>query len=684
MDKRMIFIALGLALLAPAARALTVYPYGSLPSSANLSSLSSFYSTWASRHLKTGYCSGGLRVDDGSGSYPTVSEGMGYGALMAAYMDSSSANLAKLYTEYMGDIDNQGLMNWQVNSCGNDNQNAATDADVDMAQALIEANVRWPTEGWNTKAAALLNKIYQYEVDGAKGLKPGDVWGGSSAGASGKAYDPSYFCVSYLKDWDCFEGGSRWSAVRTECYTLLNDISGALPPDWIGSAGAYYNNGGTSGSVGGYYYDACRTPWRVTLDYLWFGNAQALALANKWAGNFAPGGAGAGGQTTAAGAAAYIGDGYSYSSGARNSTNHSDCFTGAIGIAAMASGANAAFCNAVYNDLVSTDNNSYFADSLKVIYLMVLTGTFQDAACGSVCTACTATSTPTITLTPTPSSTPTPGFSIAKSAMVATAAAGSTITYYLNYKNLTTSTITGITITDALALRLTFLSSSPAGTVSGTTLSISIASLAAGAQGGATITAQILSAAPAGAIIANSASMAAAGYTTQSSNTVNITVGAAPANTSTSTPTFSATRTITPSPSATETPTQPPAGSTPTATPPASATCTPLPAATATASAGGSGGGGSVLRIIPVPNPDPDHLSTFCQGGVQSMTVAVYTDGYTMVAQWQLGPAHDRWDVLALPAGWSASLPDGTYFVVASAGSSQQGPAAINKLQLRH
>ena len=91
-----------------------------------------------------------------------------------------------------------------------------------------------------------------------------------------------------------------------------------------------------------------------------------------------------------------------------------------------------------------------------------------------------------------------------------------------------------------------------------------------------------------------------------------------------------------------------------------------------------------MLRIVPVPNPDPDRLSTLCQGGVQSVTVAVYTDGYTMVAEWQLGPAHDRWDVLALPTSWSASLPDGAYFIVASAGPSQQGPAAISKILLKH
>jgi hypothetical protein len=145
-----------------------------------------------------------------------------------------------------------------------------------------------------------------------------------------------------------------------------------------------------------------------------------------------------------AAAAAYIGDDYNYSSGARDSANHSNCFIGAVGVAAMASSANAAFCNAVYTNLVGNDNNNYFNDSLKVLYLMVLTGQFTPA-CGG-CTGCTATPTPSRTPTFTASPTPTPAFSLAKSASLSTAAIGQTFTYYLSYKNLSTGVdTTGVT-----------------------------------------------------------------------------------------------------------------------------------------------------------------------------------------------------------------------------------------------
>jgi len=281
-------------------------------------------------------------------------------------------------------------------------------------------------------------------VDSAcKGLKNGDAWTGSGCSGGNQAYNPSYFCTGYFPNWDCFEGGTRWSAVRDQCYVVLNAKSlstYALPPDWVTAAGAF----GQGDAGGGYGYDSCRTPWRVTLDYLWNGDSRSLALANHWAANFAPGGAGAGGNSTAATAAAYIGDDYNYSSGARDSSNHSNCFIGAIGISAMASSANASFASAVYSTLAATDNQNYFNDSLKVLYLMVMTGQFGPA-CGG-CTGCTATPSPSRTPTFTASPTPTPAFSLAKSASLSTAAIGQTLTYYLSYKNLSSGVdTTGVT-----------------------------------------------------------------------------------------------------------------------------------------------------------------------------------------------------------------------------------------------
>ena len=53
-------------------------------------------------------------------------------------------------------------------------------------------------------------------------------------------------------------------------------------PDWCTSSGAP-----TSGHSANYSYDACRTPYRITLDYCQNAEPRALAYANKVVGFFA-------------------------------------------------------------------------------------------------------------------------------------------------------------------------------------------------------------------------------------------------------------------------------------------------------------------------------------------------------------------------------------------------------------
>jgi len=390
--------ALCVLLLPATAAALTPYPYGALPSVANATDCSNAYNLWKSRWLKTAGC--GERVDNGSGG-TTVSEGMGYGMLMAAYLESNDTLLEQLWTFYSANMDGNHLMNWSVSSgsCSNN---------------------------WPVQAASLLSEIYSREVDGCKGLANGDAWGGCGNG-SPKNYNPSYFRTGYLHSFDCFEGGTRWQAVRTQSYAVLNTAytSYALTPDWVQAGGSY----GASDAGGGYGYDACRTPWVISMDYLWWGNATAQNWGVKFTNSFYTQGGG-----SPAAAAAAIGDDYSYSSGAKDSNNHENCFVGAVGVAAMTS-TNSAFANAIYSNLVANDNNSYFSDSLKVIYLMALTGQFQEP-CSGGCTACTPTFSPTISPTPSPTPTPTPAFSLSKSGSASTAAVGTDLSFTLSYANL--------------------------------------------------------------------------------------------------------------------------------------------------------------------------------------------------------------------------------------------------------
>lgn len=383
-----------LLLLSVDAQAVTAYPYGTLPSGASDTDVTNAYNTWKSRRVVTASC--GSSVNYGGGS--TVSEGMGYGMLMAAYLESNDTLLAQFYQFYSSNLNTNGVMNWKVGdtSCNNSNvqgTNGATDGDLDVALALVKAAKRWPasSNNWGSKATAFLNIIYSKEIDSCHGIKDGDTWGGCTNG-SPKNYNPSYFRTGYLRSFDCFEGGSRWAAVATQSYTVLSYTVGnyKLPPDWVQANGSF----GAGDAGGGYGYDSCRTPWAVGMDYLWWGNSSAQTLDNQVTASFWSAGG-----SVAPGASTSIGDDYNYSTGAKDSNNHEPEFIGAVGVASMV-GTNSAFRDALYADLVATDKNTYFSDSLKVVYLMAMTGNFQEPCAG------VAVPTPTFTPSSTAATTP--------------------------------------------------------------------------------------------------------------------------------------------------------------------------------------------------------------------------------------------------------------------------------------
>lgn len=230
------------------------------------------YQSWKSSH--TQQC--------GNGSWAVVkedsvvSEGIGYGMLLAAGMADQSL-FDGLWRYYQEHLDKNGLMNWRTSVCeapGNNNNNAATDGDLDTAMALIQAAERWPSVGYLAKAQALAGKIAQFEsdmCDGRRVLRPGDAYGGCSD-AQNQRINPSYFAPGYYYVFahDFPEQAATWTALRDgsyQLYALYQARMSNLVPDWSAP------DGSDDGS--GYWYDACRTPFRVAVDYAWTGDTRA-------------------------------------------------------------------------------------------------------------------------------------------------------------------------------------------------------------------------------------------------------------------------------------------------------------------------------------------------------------------------------------------------------------------------
>ena len=364
------------------------YSYGITPSGANPADATTSYNTFKSNYYVT--CSGNIMVANSVGGGTCVSEGQGYGFLMTAYLepDATGPALMKQLLGFMNaHLDANGLMNWQVTCAGTTGANSATDGDLDMALGLIEANKRWPGNGFNTAATSLITAILATETDSC-GLGPGDAPGFTSC--SGYTY-PSYFALSYFPTFACFSGNNAWNTVRTNAYNQLAYwyTNYALPPETINMTGGTRNGGD-------YQYNSCRVPWRLSLDYLWNGNATAQQQCKKITANF----------ETQDPVPSNIGDDYSYSTGAKISNNHNAAFIGPAGDGAMVNGnaGDQAYLNSEYTVLKGLATGVYYQDAHQVLSLMTQTGIFTDPCGGPTPTP----GSPTHTFTPTPTFTFTP------------------------------------------------------------------------------------------------------------------------------------------------------------------------------------------------------------------------------------------------------------------------------------
>jgi len=232
------------------------------------------YAAWKMAHVEA--CSNGSLVVVNEGA--VVSEGIGYGMLLSVAMADQSL-FDGLWKFYQDHLDKNGLMNWKTSKCeaaGNNNANAATDADLDATMALVQASSRWPNApaAYRSKAEALAAKILQFEsemCDGRRILRPGDAYGGCSDPGYPRI-NPSYFSPGYYKVFAHYFSAqaSSWLALSDSSYQLYAIYQARmnnLVPDWSGP------NGADNGSQ--YWYDACRTPWRVAVDYSWTGDTRA-------------------------------------------------------------------------------------------------------------------------------------------------------------------------------------------------------------------------------------------------------------------------------------------------------------------------------------------------------------------------------------------------------------------------
>lgn len=361
------------------------YAYGKMPTAASSADALAAYNSWKTDYVRDAPCGGKLVLFDNPSH--TVSEGIGYGMLLAAYAGDKTT-FDGLWQFYQTKMNGNGVMHWKVNvsNCNTVEFNGASDAELDVAMALYVADWQWT--GYMSDCQAMVAAIKQHEVDNAASghgrytLKPGDQFGGHHTSAlHNDITNPSYFSPAYYRVFALVDGDATfWNKLAADGYELINlakNNSTGLVPDWCkGSDGSfatdpivnnYYQNGQT------FYFDAIRTPFRSAVDYLWWGTTEAKTyceLVSDWviSQNGSPG-------------TNNMGSGYNLD-GTQFNTDHSNTFVGCFAVTAMATdrfaGQYQTHVDNAYNDDKNTNApaGQYFNSTLKAITLFIMSGNF--------------------------------------------------------------------------------------------------------------------------------------------------------------------------------------------------------------------------------------------------------------------------------------------------------------------
>jgi endo-1,4-beta-D-glucanase Y len=274
-----------------------------------------YYKEWKSVYLKKNkYESGPAQyyVFYGEQTYEqahtevpvTVSEAHGYGMLITALMSSYDKDAKEIfdgmYRFYLAHPSSIGpyLMAWQQSDNGkalvdSNGSDSATDGDLDIAYALLLADKLWGSSGdinYRHAAELVINDIMEYDVSHEDYiLRLGD-WA-YDVDENDKYYTAtraSDFIMQYFPVFAEVTGDERWMNLYDNTYSIIEQFTdqyktGLLPDfiikdkkgQWIPAPANFLEDE----NDGNYYYNSCRTPWRISTDALVTNNAVARKYA---------------------------------------------------------------------------------------------------------------------------------------------------------------------------------------------------------------------------------------------------------------------------------------------------------------------------------------------------------------------------------------------------------------------
>lgn len=333
------------------------YPHGHMPTAVSSTKMQTWFDAWKAKYPKT--CGDGIMPTADTETTAKV-EGVGWAMITAAYMGDKEL-FDGIYQFYKNKCTSKagGMMGWSVTCDGFEDEGSATDGDLDVGFSLIVASWQWGGD-YLQEAREVIERceLLIKDCDGVSVLAAGysgSAWGGCNE------TDISYYTPAFFRVFADVTGEEIWTKLADDTYILLERAAHpttGLVPDWQYADGT---PGSETGRETTYRYDACRTPWRLALDYLWNGNEQAREWCTKitdWAH-----GVGAGN----------IVDGYQLDGTPnQDATNHNMAFTGGLAVGSMCNSSEVA--NAFGEEIAGMTDSYWYNEHLGNVYLLALTG----------------------------------------------------------------------------------------------------------------------------------------------------------------------------------------------------------------------------------------------------------------------------------------------------------------------
>jgi len=287
--------------------------------------------------------------------------------------------MLNMYNHHRSTGDND-LMSWVITASERSSQDgdSATDGDFDIAYSMILADKQWGSSGginYLAKAKRMITSgIKQSDMSRSTHRTMMGDWDTNRYTTRASDWMPDHMRVFKSVTNDLF-----WNQSAGTVYSLISHITNhysshtGLMPDFVIAgtprpAPADFLEGENDGN---YFYNACRYPWRITLDYAHFGTPAAKTAMNKvvnWL------------KAKTHNNPRAIKSGFRLNgSKLSDSDYYSNAFAAPFITASIVSSSNQLFLNRGW-DAIRNSKESYYEDTIALLNMLVISGNWWNPA----------------------------------------------------------------------------------------------------------------------------------------------------------------------------------------------------------------------------------------------------------------------------------------------------------------